>query len=98
MGDCEVESDNTYAEASLLPLQEHHANIMAAAGYNHHGEFLGQKNHFLLSLVRLCDDTQYSDGSFQITNFKNVALKKKPKKVKLLCMLIGFCANKRKDS
>ena len=51
MGDCEVESDNTYAEASLLPLQEHHANIMAAAGYNHHGEFLGQKNRFLLSLV-----------------------------------------------
>ena len=46
MGDCEVESDNTYAEASLLPLQEHHANIMAAAGYNHHGEFLGQKNRF----------------------------------------------------
>ena len=65
MGDCEVESDNTYAEASLLPLQEHHANIMAAAGYNHHGEFLGQKNRFLLSLVWLCEDTQSSDGGFQ---------------------------------
>ena len=75
MGDCEVESDNTYAEASLLPLQEHHANIMAAAGYNHHGEFLGQKNHFLLSLVWLCDDLRWWFSDYEI-EFQKCRIKK----------------------